>query len=50
MLLVPQDLLVLRDDMILQISSLFVEVIKKESLISDDKKVLNDLFQNLIFE
>ena len=50
MLLVPQDLLVLRDDMILQISSLFVEVIMKESLISDDKKVLNDLFQNLIFE
>ena len=50
MLLVPQDLLVLRDDMILQISPLFVEVIMKESLISDDKKVLNDLFQNLIFE
>ena len=50
MLLVPQDLLVLRDDMILQIFSLFVEVIMKESLISDDKKVLNDLFQNLIFE
>ena len=50
MLLVPQDLFVLRDDMILQISSLFVEVIMKESLISDDKKVLNDLFQNLIFE
>ena len=29
---------------------LFVEVIMKESLISDDKKFLNDLFENLIFE
>ena len=39
MLLGPQDLLVLRDDIILYISSLFVEVIK-ESLISDDKIIL----------
>ena len=49
-LLGPQDLLILRDDIILQISSLLVEVILKESLISDDKKFLNDLFENLIFE
>ena len=27
-----------------------MEVIKKESLIFDDKKFLNDLFENLIFE
>ena len=32
------------------INFLFVEVIMKESLISDDKKFLNDLFENLIFE
>ena len=50
MLLGPQDSLVLRDDIILKISSLFVEVIMKESLIYDDKKFLNDLFENLIFE
>ena len=46
----PQDLLLLRDDIILSISSLFVEVIMKESLISDGKKFLIDLFENLIFE
>ena len=49
-LLGPQDLLLLRDDVILHISCLFVEVIKKETLISDDKKILNDLFDNLIFD
>ena len=49
-LLRPQDLLILRDDIILQISCLFVEVILKESLISEDKKFLNDLFENLSFE
>ena len=45
-----QDLLLLRNFIILEISSLFVEVIKKESFISDDKNFLNDLFENLIFE
>ena len=43
-----QDLL--RDDFFLYISSLFVEVIIKKSLNSDDTKFLNDLFENLIFE
>ena len=45
-----QDLLVLRDDIILYISSLSVEVFMKESMISDGKKFLNDLLKNLIFE
>ena len=49
-LLGPQDLLLLRDVIILLISSLFVEVIKKESFISDDKNLLNDLFENWIFD
>ena len=45
-LLGPQDLLILRDDIILQISSLFVAVIVKDSLLFFDK----DLFENLIFD
>ena len=49
-LLGPQDLLLLRDDVTLHISYLFVEVIKKWTLISDDKKILNDLFGNLVFD
>ena len=49
-LLGPQDLLLLRNDIILQISSLFVAVITKESLFFADKKLLNDLFENLIFD
>ena len=47
MLLGPQDLLILRDDIILQISSLFVEVDRKESLFFVDKKLPKDLFENL---
>ena len=35
-LLYPQDLLVLRDDIILQIHFLSVEVIMKQSLMSED--------------
>ena len=50
MLLGPQNLLILRDDIILQISSLFVAVIMKESLFFVDKKLLKDLFENLIFD
>ena len=50
MLLRPQNLLILRDDIILQISSLFVAVIMKESLFFVDKKLLKDLFENLIFD
>ena len=49
-LLGPQDLLMLRDDITLQISSLFVVVIMKESLFFVDKKLLKDLFENLIFD
>ena len=49
-LLGPQDLLILRDDIILQISPLFVAVITKKSLFFVDKKLLNDLFENLIFD
>ena len=49
-LLGPQALLILRDDIILQISSLFVAVIMKELLFFDDKKLLKDLFENLIFD
>ena len=49
-LLGPQDLLMLRDDITLQISSLFVAVIMKESLFFVDKKLLKDLFENLIFD
>ena len=40
----------LRDDITLQISSLFVAVIMKESLFFVDKKLLKDLFENLIFD
>ena len=47
MLLGPQDLLILRDDIILQISSLFVAVDRKESLFFVDKKLPNDLLENL---
>ena len=50
MLLGPNDLLILRDDIILWISSLFVSVIMKESLFFVDKKLLKDLFENLIFD
>ena len=46
----PQDLLMLREDITLQISSLFVAVIMKESLFFVDKKLLKDLFENLIFD
>ena len=46
MLLVLQDLLMLRDDII---SSLFVAVFMEESLYFIDKKLLNDLFENLSF-
>ena len=49
-LLGPQDLLMLRDDITLQISSLFVAVIMKESLLFVDKKLLKDLFENLTFD
>ena len=49
MLLVLQDLLMLRDDTILLISSLFVAVFMEESLYFIDKKLLNDLFENLSF-
>ena len=47
MLLSPQDLLILRDDIILQISSLFVAVDRKESLFFVDKKLPKDLLENL---
>ena len=40
----------LRDDITLQISSLFVAVIMKESLLFVDKKLLKDLFENLTFD
>lgn len=49
MLLVLQDLLMLRDDIILLISSLFVAVFMEESCYFIDKKLLNDLFENLSF-
>ena len=49
-LLGAQDLLVLRDDIIFLIPSLSVEVIIKYLFISDGKKFLNDLLENLIFE
>ena len=49
-LLDPQDLLGLIDDTIFKISPLFVEVIMKESLLSDDKKFLKESSRNLIFE
>ena len=49
-LLGPQGLLILREDIILKISSLFVAVIMKVSLILVDKKLLRDLFENLIFD
>ena len=48
-LLGSQDLLMLRD-ITLQIFSLFVAVIMKESLFFVDKKLLKDLFENLIFD
>ena len=48
-LLGPQDLLMLRD-ITLQIFSLFVAVIMKESLFFVHKKLLKDLFENLIFD
>ena len=48
-LLSPKDLLLLRHDIIWQISSLFVESINKESLISHEKKFLDDFFENLGF-
>ena len=40
----------LRDDITLQISFLFVTIIMKESLFFVDKKLLKDLFENLIFD
>ena len=49
MLLVLQDLLMLRDDIILLISSLFVAVFMEESFYFIDKKLLNDLLENLSF-
>ena len=48
-LLGPQDLLTLRD-ITLQISFLFAAVIVKESLFFVEKKLLKDLFENLIFD
>ena len=59
MLLGPQDLLKLRNHInsfkftnleIVQIPSLFVAVIMKKSLFFVDKKLLYNLFQNLIFD
>ena len=47
-LLSSQDLLLLRDDIRLWISALFVEVIMKEPSISDGNKFLNDSFENLV--
>ena len=49
-LLGPQDVLILRDNIISQSSSLFVLFIMKESLFFVDKKLLKDLFENLIFD
>ena len=50
-LLGPQDLLILRDDITaLQISALFLAIIMKESLLFVDKKLLKDLFKNFIFD
>ena len=48
-LLGPQDLLMLRY-ITLQISSLFVAFIMKESLFFADKKILKDLLENWIFD
>ena len=42
-----QDLLVTRDDIFLEI---FVAYIMKESLFSDNKIFLTDIFENLIFQ
>ena len=59
MLLGPQDLLKLRNHInsfkftnleIVQIPFLFVAVIMKKSLFFVDKKLLYNLFQNLIFD
>ena len=36
----------LRDDLVLQISFLFVAVIMKESFLFVNKKILKDLFEN----
>ena len=47
-LLGPQDLLILRDDIILKISSLFVAVVKKSHCFLLMKN-LNGLFENFIF-
>ena len=49
-LLASQDLLMLRGNITLQISSLFVAFIMEEPLFSVDKNLLNDLFENLIFD
>ena len=49
MILGPQDLLILRNDIVLQISNLFVAVNMKKALFFVDKKILKDLFGNLIF-
>ena len=43
------DLIILRDDITLQIYFLFVTVIMKESLLFVDKKLLKDLFENVVF-
>ena len=45
-----QDLLILRDDIILQVYSLFVAVIMKESFFFVEKKLLKNLFENLVFD
>ena len=45
-----QDLLILKDDIILRVSSLFVAVIMKESLFYVEKKLLKNLFENLVFD
>ena len=51
MLLGPLDLLVLSDDIILKISSLFVAVILKESLYSViNNKISRAFMKNLIFQ
>ena len=49
MLLGPQNLSILRVDIILKMFFLFVGVIMKESLFSVDEKLLKDLLENLIF-
>ena len=49
-LLGPQDLSIFRDDSILQISTMFVAVIMKDSLFFVNKKLRKDLFENLIFD